>query len=156
MVRFVSSSVCGLAALVTISVAPGVAHACGGAPTQTAAADTEVTAVAVAGVNPTHCAKKAELVGSNCSYSTGMMAQRVLEQGKPYTFTGSLAASEGELKSRVAAPFRIGPENELHVIANEVVESLVATGAQEKRLTLSGRVLEVDGVQYFVATTFDT
>lgn len=130
--------------------APGAALACGGSKSQ--GADAQHTA---GSVDPTHCAKQAALVGSNCSYSTGMMAQRVLEQGSPYTFTGTLATAQGELKSRVAAPFVLGPDQEVHLVANEVVESLVAAGAGSARVTLGGRVLEVDGVQYFVATTYE-
>lgn len=141
--------------------APTLALACGGAKTLLAAATSEaaasgeVAAIAAVSVDPTHCAKNAELVGSNCSYSTGMMAQRVLEEGKPYTFTGKLAPSSNELRSRVAAPYVIGPESEVNVVANEVVESLVASGAGAIRITVTGRLLEVDGIQYFVATEYE-
>lgn len=144
---------------------PGLALACGGKKsadgeaTQHAAAHGDAArheaAPSSAAIDPTHCAKKAELVGSNCSYSTGMMAQRVLEEGKPFTYTGTLASSANVLKSRVAAPYTIGATNELHVVANEVVERLLSDGADQARVTLAGRVLEVDGVQYFVATEFE-
>lgn len=105
--------------------------------------------------DPTHCAKRVELTGASCSFSTGLMAQRVLEEGRPYTFTGKLALTTRELGSRVAAPYLIGPTNDIHVVANEVVEALVATVGEQGRVTLMGRVLEVDGVRYFVATRFE-
>lgn len=106
-------------------------------------------------VNPTHCAKRAELMGANCSFSTGLMAQRVLDQGRPYTYTGRLVSSSRELGSRVAVPFLIGPHNDIHVVANEVVEALVKSVGETSRVTLMGRVLEVDGIRYFVATRFE-
>jgi len=105
--------------------------------------------------DPTHCAKRVELTGANCSFSTGLMAQRVLDEGKPYTFTGVLSPSRRELPSRVAAPYLVGPSQDVHVVANEVVEALVATVGESGRVTLLGRVLEVDGIRYFVATRFE-
>ncbi len=129
---------------------PSLALACGGAK-KTAAADTEAVH---AKVDASHCAKKSELVGAACSYTTGMMAQRVLEEGENWSFTGMLVSSDNTLDSRVAAPFTVGPEDAINVVANEVVEGLVTAGAQVARLALSGKVLEVDGIRYFVPTTF--
>ena len=140
--------------LVATLLSPGLAFACGGA-TKMADAD-EKTEEIVANVDPTHCAKQGELVGANCSYATGMMAQRVLEQGKSYTFTGSLVTAGNKLDSRVAAPYTVGPEGSINIVANEVIETLVDAGAANKRLELAGKLLEVDGVTYFVATQFET
>ncbi len=138
--------------LVAALFGPATALACGG-KTKVADADkADAEQVAAAAVDPTHCAKKAELVGSNCSYATGMMAQRVLEEGKPYTYTGSLTAAADELDSRVAAPYTVGPDGSIRVIANEVIEHLVAAKGDGQRVSLSGKLLEVDGVTYFVAT----
>ena len=106
---------------------------------------------AVADADPAHCAKKAELVGANCSWSTGTMAQRVLEEGTPWTYTGGLAKAENVLDSRVAAPFTVGPDRDIYVVANAVLDQVSET---EQRMTLEGRKLEVDGVTYFVATNF--
>ena len=133
---------------------PTAAFACGGKTAQTADAQEAKaeTQVAAAAVDPTHCAKKAELVGSNCSYTTGMMAQRVLEEGKSWNFTGSLAAATNDLESNVAAPYTVGPEGSINVIANEVVERLVEGQGEGKRIALTGKLLEVDGTTYFVAT----
>jgi hypothetical protein len=127
-------------------VAPGLALACpgkGGDTTTAAAMESESKADASA------CAKKASLVGSACSYSTGMMASRVLEQGKSFAYTGTLQEAAEPLSSKVAAPFVVGPES-IRVIANEVVE----TASVGERMNWSGKVLEVDGVKYFVVTGF--
>ncbi len=136
---------------------PGIALACPG-KNNTADADSEDDTVTVAAakaqsnaeLDATACAKKAALVGSACSYSTNMMASLVLDQGEVYSFTGSLAPTDEVLASQVAAPFTAGPER-VRVIANEVVESATQPGA---RMTWEGKVLEVDGVQYFVVTSY--
>lgn len=135
---------------------PSAALACGGnkSPVAAAAAAETDQVAAKAGVDPSHCAKQAELVGSNCSYTTGMMAQRVLDEGSAYSFTGSLVAATNELDSRVAAPYTVGPEGAIHVVANEVIERLVNAQAHGKRVSLAGKLLDVDGVSYFVATDF--
>jgi hypothetical protein len=125
---------------------PTAAFACPGSSSTTMAMKADS--------DPAACAKKAELVGSNCSYSTTMMAQRVLSEGSPYTFAGTLASSTAALASHVAAPYTVGPEASLHVVANEVLEALTEKGAQS-RYSLEGRVLEVDGVRYLVLTGFD-
>jgi hypothetical protein len=103
--------------------------------------------------DPGACAKNADLVGGGCSYSTGMMAQRVLSEGKPWAFTGTLARSAAELDSHVAAPFTVGPDK-VSVVANEVLERLTDAGAHGGRVSLEGRILEVEGVKYFVLTSF--
>ncbi len=136
-----------------LALAPSLAFACGG--TKTAAADATEAHTAHADIDPTHCAKKDGLVGANCSYSTGMMAQRVLEEGQPYTFTGSLAQAKNDLDSKVAAPFAIGPDAAINVVANAVLEDLIEHEQAKTRLEMTGRLLEVDGVQYFVATAFE-
>lgn len=135
--------------------APTAALACGGKENPVAAAAVEADQVAAkAGVDPSHCAKQAELVGGNCSYTTGMMAQRVLDEGSAFSFTGSLVAAANELDSRVAAPYTVGPDGAIHVVANEVIERLVSANAHGKRVALAGKLLDVDGVSYFVATDF--
>jgi hypothetical protein len=127
-------------------LAPVAALACGG--------DCPMDKAATAAVDPAGCAKHAELVGGNCSYTTGMMAQRVLEEGKTFTFTGHMAATENHLESHVAAPYKIGP-TQYNVLANEVLEQLKGTGAESGRVSLQGRLLEVDGNTYLVLTHFE-
>ena len=126
----------------SLMLAPSLVLACPGADAS-AQADRSATA----------CAKKADLVGANCSYTTGKMAQRVMEQGRTWSFTGSLASTENVLPSKVAAPFSVGPEGRVKVVANEILEDLVAGGV-EGRVVLEGRLLEVDGVEYAVLTSF--
>lgn len=134
--------------LLTLGISSTSALACPG-KSATAAA-TAQGEQSVASLDATACAKKASLVGSSCSYSTGMMASRVVEQGKSFTFTGRLQSKEDKLDSNVAAPFAIGPQS-YRVIANEVLESVDT----QARMTWKGKILEVDGVTYFVVTGFD-
>ena len=110
---------------------------------------------AQAAVDPSRCARKVELVGAgNCSWSTSMMADRVLQQGAPHTYVGTLVASANQLASRVAAPYTVGPDASVHVVANEVLEKLDGKEVTKLRLELQGKLLEVGGVQYFVVTDF--
>jgi hypothetical protein len=118
---------------------PSVALACPGA--ETAMASTS------AANDPTHCAKNAALVGTNCAWSTGAMAQRVQAEGKEATVTARLASQTKKLDSQVAAPYLAG---EYYVIANTVIEQADVSAP----LALTGKVLEVDGVKYFLVTSF--
>lgn len=141
------------AILVLGLLVPGVSFACGGKGTTTASAASPSadSATVNAAIDPAHCAKSADLVGNNCSFSTGMMAQRVLEEGTAWSFTGTLTPASNELASHVAAPYSVGPKNEVQVVANEVVETLAAQAGPGARVVLEGRILEVDGIKYFVA-----
>jgi hypothetical protein len=102
-------------------------------------------------IDPARTAHKPELVGPEaCSWTTSMVAQRVLEQGTPWTYVGKLAASAEPLPSRVASPFTVGPDQRIHVVANQILEQVEPRDGA--RVELTGRVLEVDGITYFVAT----
>ena len=130
---------------------PGLALACGG--TQTADRTSgEITTAAVApaaDADPTGCAKTAALVGSNCAYSTGMMAQKVHVTGVQQSLTGVLSASSAKLDSHVAAPYTV---DGMYVIANEIVDQI---SDPSKTLAMTGKSLEVDGVKYFLVTGFE-
>jgi hypothetical protein len=128
--------------LVALSV-PSVALACPGA--EMASTSTQTTTVSAA--DPTHCAKNAALVGANCQWSTGAMAQKVHAEGKDTQLTATLAPQKKVLASQVAAPYLAG---DLYVIANTVIEQADTTRA----LSLTGKVLEVDGVKYFLVSSF--
>ena len=107
--------------------------------------------------NPAASARRVELVGAdNCAWTTGAMAQRVLEEGTPWSFVGRVEASANALPSKVAAPYTLGPDGQVHVIANAVLERLQAGGLLGQRLEFVGRLLEVDGTTYFVATEAST
>jgi hypothetical protein len=99
-----------------------------------------------------HSARAGELIGSNCSYTTGMMARRVLEEGEHWEFEGALSASSNNLGSMVASPFTT--QGGVNVIANELVELISHGGHTHARLSLIGKLLEVDGVRYVVLTSF--
>jgi hypothetical protein len=135
---------------------PAVALACGGAKGTLASTTggSPATHAQIADKDPTACATKAHLVGANCSYTTGMMAQRVLAEGDPWNYTGRILESENNLESHVAAPFTAGPEGKINVVATEVLEALTDEDLQDQRVTLDGMRLEVDGVTYFVVTSF--
>ncbi len=124
---------------------PGGEESCG---------ETEAKAPAEEPPDPGRSARRADLVGPGaCSWTTQMVAQRVLEDGTPWSYVGRLVPADNALPSKVAAPFTIGPEGSLHVVANEILEDLQARGEVSGRLELVGRVLEVDGTTYFVATS---
>jgi hypothetical protein len=103
--------------------------------------------------DPAKCARTTDLVGvENCAWTTGMMAQRVLADGVPWTFVGRLVPSDNDLPSKVAAPYTVGPAGTIHVVANEVLEALEQRGATTARLELTGKLLEVEGIKYLVIT----
>ena len=135
-------------AIVTFAIAlPGAAFACSGHTDMASTA--EAKAAAVAEADATRCAKKASLVGENCSYSTGMMAQRVHAEGKETSLTSvRLEKQDKMLESHVAAPYQVA---DMYVIANEVVEQIPDPSAS---MALSGKVLEVDGVKYLLVTSY--
>ena len=137
-------------AVLTFAIAlPGAAFACSGhTDMASTTADAKATP-AVAQADATRCAKKASLVGENCSYSTGMMAQRVHAEGKDTSLTSvRLEKQDQMLESHVAAPYQVA---DMYVIANEVVEQIADPSAS---MALSGKVLEVDGVKYLLVTSF--
>lgn len=115
-------------------------------PPRSETAQTEASHAQHAAADAGACAKSTDLVGSGCSYTTGMMAQRILAEGGDFAFTGNLTRVEDHLDSHVAAPFVVG-EN-VRVVANEVIE----TAPLDSRVALTGKRLEVNGVQYFVVT----
>jgi hypothetical protein len=117
--------------------------------------DHDQTPPSAAERDPSACAQRPELVGGACSYTTSVMAKRVLAEGKPWSFTGHLAPSTVLLDSHVAAPYTVGPAP-VFVVANEVLEGLVGAGTAMQRLTLEGRLLDVGGTPYFVLENYVT
>ena len=103
--------------------------------------------------DPAVCAQETRLLGSSCARTTGQVAKQVLKEGRPMVFTGRLVPTENALETNVAAPYSVGP-NAVNVVANEVLEELVRFELLDYRVALEGRILDVDGVQYFVLTDF--
>ena len=133
--------------------ASSAALACPGKSAMTAqAAPAATQTMAKADADPTACAKKASLVGNSCSYTTGMMAQRIIAEGADHTFAGTLASAKGDLASNVAAPYTMG--DKVHVVANAVIEQMTEAGLTDSRVSLEGKLLEIDGITYFVATKY--
>ncbi|MEQ1566381.1 MAG: hypothetical protein ABMA64_12140 [Myxococcota bacterium] len=141
----------GTVVIVAWSWSASTAFACGGT---TGDDDCPVPPPRTAGaVDPAKCARQAELVGAdNCAWTTGMMAQRVLTEGVPWSYVGRLVPSDNALPSKVASPYTVGPDAKIHVVANEVLEVLERRGATGGRLELSGKLLEVEGIEYLVLT----
>ncbi len=103
----------------------------------------------------THVAHGAPMIGSNCSYSTGLMARRVLGEGRDWTFVGQLDPTANDLASHVATPYRTRSAGQAaFLVATELLERLLAEDRTEATLALSGRTLEVDGVTYVVLTSY--
>lgn len=105
------------------------------------------TTTAAHDADPTACARNHALVGAGCAWSTGAMAQRVNAEGRAAAVTAKLVTSSESLSSEVAAPYRAG---EFYVIANQVLELADPSTV----LSMTGKVLEVDGVKYFLVTGF--
>ncbi len=94
-----------------------------------------------------NCASKAELVGSACSYATGSMAQRVLLDGADFAYSGVLAPAKKKVIAEVAVPFMVA--DGVAVVANGILDAVTDTKAG---LDFRGKLLEVDGVRFFVIT----
>jgi hypothetical protein len=102
--------------------------------------------------DPRAQARSADLIGPNCAYTTGLVARRTLDEGQPWTYAGRLVPADTVLPSKVAAPYAVGPEQRVRVVANEVLEDIAAGGAPPPRVHLEGRLLEIEEVTYFVVT----
>lgn len=101
-----------------------------------------------------HTASSAKLLGAACSYTTGLMARRVLEQGAEWNADSNLlpAASDGD--ARIAAPYTIAEDASVHLIATELLEALTNDASAGTTVKLGGRMMEVDGVRYVVLTSY--
>ena len=100
-----------------------------------------------------HSAQSSKLLGANCPYSTGIMAQRVLEEGGNWSYQGPVSPFSGNLDSMVSCPYTTS-DTEIHIIATEFLEAIQKNGFLEQLLHLEGKSLEVDGVRYVVITSF--
>jgi cytochrome c5 len=140
------------ASAILLLAAAGSASACpyesegNAAPKSAAHADEQVAA---------HSAHGADLLGANCPFATGLMARRVIAEGRDWSWQGALARGRNDLGSRVAAPLEArGAGGAAHLVATELLETLVASGNEGATLTLQGRSLDLDGTTYVVLTSF--
>lgn len=102
----------------------------------------------------THAATSARLVGSACSYTTSLMARRVMEQGSEWSAEGALVASPAVHDSLVAAPYTLASDDSVHVLATDFLEALLVSRAAGPTLALTGRQMEVSGVRYVVLLSY--
>lgn len=82
------------------------------------------------------------------------MAQRVLNEGRDWSYVGQLALSERNLDSHVACPFTLADDTNTYLIANELMEQLVESKNTGVRLELVGRTLNVDNIWYVVIVSY--
>jgi hypothetical protein len=99
-----------------------------------------------------HSARSRELLGANCSFTTGTMARRVLEEGAAWTWVGTLAQTDNAQPTRIATPYRA--DEGVFLVGTELLETLVQKGLSAANLRLEGRSLELEGVRYVVLTAF--
>lgn len=137
------------------SFAPGVALACSGLAYGDADVECEDASHVAHDPDPAHSARRAALIGpANCSWTTKMMAARVLKDGEPFSYTGHLHPSDNHLPSKVAAPFTIGAEEDIYVVANELLDVAAQRDVLALPLSIRGKLLEADGFTYFVTTAY--
>lgn len=98
----------------------------------------------------TATATSASLMGTACSYTTGIMAERVQAEGESFRYHGSMTRRNDTPQKGVAVPFSIDDPTLTFVIANEFVEQIVVNGHEKEKLELKGKVLEVQGTRFFL------
>ena len=123
------------------------AHACPAHMEDETLVEAELEDLAVPAQSP-------ELLGRACSYSTGVMARRVLADGDIHDDIGALERVDGDDDAKVATPFRLGDGIDAHVVATALLERLVAEGLDTAELHLQGKMLEVGGRRYLVLTSY--
>ena len=109
------------------------------------------------GVDPdaaTHCATSSALLGAGSSYSTTLMARRVMEQGNEWSKVAALTAATPDPETMVAAPFTLVEDATVRVLATQLIESLAADKNVGPRLQLAGKQMDVDGTRYVVLTSY--
>lgn len=100
-----------------------------------------------------HSARPGKLVGASCLASTGLMARRVMEEGAPWRWQGTLNPMEGNLESGASCPYT-ADQGTFNLLATGLLETIVLCGYATQPLDLEGQLLEVDGVRYVVLTAF--
>jgi len=102
-----------------------------------------------------HCARSDGVIGAHCSYATGVMARRVLEQGEDTELVATLLEVDDDVPGGVSAPYRLAEDPKSRVIANELIEQMVRTNRIGHPIEVDARELDVDGVRYYVLTAYE-
>lgn len=102
-----------------------------------------------------HAAHSAAILGPNPAWTTGLMARRVVEDGRDWSFTGQIVPTTNDLPSQVSAPYRTQVNLGAMLVGTELLENLVLGGHASSTLKLAGRSLKgEDGVLYVVLTWY--
>lgn len=102
----------------------------------------------------THCATSTALLGAGSSYSTTLMARRVMEQGDEWSEVAALTAASPDPETMVAAPFTLVEDATVRVLATQLIESLANAKNIGPRLQLAGKQMDIDGTRYVVLTSY--
>ena len=102
-----------------------------------------------------HCARSDGVIGAHCSYATGVMARRVLEQGEDTELVATLVEVDEDVPGGVSAPYRLADDPKSRVIANELIEQMVRTNRIGRPVEVDARELEIDGTHYYVLTAYE-
>ena len=70
-----------------------------------------------------HCARSDGVIGAHCSYATGIMARRILEQGEDTELVATLVEVDDDIPGGVSAPYRLAEDPKSRVIANELIRA---------------------------------
>jgi len=128
------------------------ARACPYAETVVVAMADEVQVTEQAAAHPAH---GADILGPNPMWTTGLMARRVMMDGRDWSFTGQIIATGNDLPSRVATPYRTQANDGAMLVGTELLENLVLGGHAGATLKLAGRSLKGDdGIVYVVITWY--
>lgn len=124
-------------------------------PYDDAVAAARAEAVTVTDEVAAHAAHSAALLGGHSSYATGLMARRVISDGRDWSFAGQIIAGASDPAGRVAAPYRTATNDGALLVATELLETIVRAGYDGATLKLAGRGFKgEDGVTYVVLTSY--
>ncbi len=124
------------------------------ADTATAAQGIRVDGARVEAVDASLPPRAAQVLGTDYTWRTGVLARQAWQQGAPYAFVGVLQPTTPQAAGDIACPLRIGGQDGTCVLATELVEHLAAEGSPDIELSVEGRILEVDGIRYVVLTAY--
>lgn len=102
--------------------------------------------------DPSAPARSPSLLDGACSFTTSVVASRVLDEGESWSYTGTLQRTQTPPGTHVSAPYTVGPSGDVHIVATELLDSLVSDELDTQRLDLQGKRLEVGNIDYFVLT----